>query len=38
MEPAEVIPSARENLGEELEEMLEEWFEENASQFNLPVE
>lgn len=38
MEPAEVIPSARENLGEELEEMLEEWYEENAGRFNLPVE
>ncbi len=37
MEPAEVIPSAREDLGEELEEMLEEWVEENASQFNLPA-
>ncbi len=38
MEPAEVIPSARENLGEELEAMLEEWVEENARQFNLPAE
>lgn len=36
MAPEEVIPSARDDLGEELEEMLEGWYGENASRFNLP--
>lgn len=36
--PGDVIPSARDDLGEELEEMLEGWYGENSSRFNLPAD
>jgi len=38
MAPDEVIPSARDDLGEELEGMLDDWYRENSSRFNIPAD
>lgn len=37
MDPDEVVPSARENLADELEEMFESWYRDSA-RFNLPAD